>query len=159
MAYGLKVVDFEGTEITDDSWQAKDARPGGVGDKVYRARFDADELDTTVRAATKALDTDGLKELAFHFENDGGGGNPLTSMEIRSGNVLDSNGDITTNYTDEYNTGYVISDAVAPGTLADGAKCSVTFIEEPPSKYVQIFAAAADANKTDLFTTVKGVYR
>jgi hypothetical protein len=123
-------------------------------DTNYIETFAAVELDTTSRAVTPAIDTIGLYSLALHFHNNGA--NALTAVTIYGAKDL-SAGNVTNTVDVSGTTYFAVTTTLA--TLASASKSyAVWKFPGTLPRYIQVYAAAADANKTNLQVTVIATY-
>jgi len=127
-----------------------------TNDNNYIQTFVAAELDSTSRPATPAIDCAGLYSMALHFHNTGA--KALTAYKIYGGRALDSSGNISAPVDLSSTTTYWVASA-AITTLAADARSFFTYkLAGTLPPYIQVYLAAADANKTNMATTVIANY-
>lgn len=123
-------------------------------DTNYAETFTATDLDTTSRAVTPPIDTIGLYSMSIFWHNSGA--KALTAVNIYAAKDL-SAGNVT-NTVDTNSTTYWASSATV-ATLATGARAFSTWkFPGTLPRYIQVYAAAADLNKTNLAVTVIATY-
>jgi hypothetical protein len=123
--------------------------------------FTATDLDSTLRAATRALDCRSMSGLRLKVKNIpvADGGNVLTAFKIYSGEGLDANGalaNLSANPSDLMDAAFARTNSVDPTTLAADTEMDIVIDMNPMPPYVQPMAAAADGAKTNLIITVVG---
>ena len=145
MAYGLS-----------PSTSAVKVPPDITGtDTGYIEKFTATDLDSTSRPGTPPIDTIGLYSISIFFENTGA--KALTAYKIYGAKDL-SGGNVTgTVDLSSISTFWTAFAAIT--TLASGAKSFFSWkMPGTLPRYIQVYFSAADANKTDMVTTVIANY-
>jgi hypothetical protein len=126
-----------------------------ANDTNYIETFASTDLDTTSRPATPPIDTIGLYSIALHFHNTGA--NSLSAYKIYGAKDL-SGGNVTNTVDISSATTYWANTAVIT-TLASDAKSFATWkLPGTLPRYIQVYLAAADANKTNMAVTVIANY-
>lgn len=124
-------------------------------DTCYLETFVATDLDTTSRPATPAIDTIGLYSMSMFFHNTGT--KSLTAYKVYGGFSLDSSGNIADAVDMSSATYWTVSSAIT--TLAADARSFFAWrLPGTFPRYVQVYLAAADANKTKVATTIIATY-
>jgi len=131
------------------------------GPKVWQEVFTVTDLDSTLRKATRAISCKVFSAISIHLKNTGA--KPLTDLKLYASGagIIDANGDLyglSSNPSEWINSSLLRSNVNDPTTLAADTECDIVLDSAPPPSAIQIYAQAADANKTDLEITVRGLY-